>query len=447
MVDMCSIDGGGLCSRDATYSEGCQTKGCSSGVDDHEVTQTSLSFVGPGRGQYIQETTYKYVGDGSGEFDMMGQQANKFDPSKYLCCLHPNFPLCFFPAILALSLLAIMAWLLMRRDNQFTCHLGDDGAWQTKWSRGKKAWCCKREGKGCSTFDCHVDLDNWESGWDSDKKRWCCSSFQLGCQDSGKSKRCSGSDCTANQVAAVQEHNCNVGLVNWWASWTADKRDWCCEHAKRGCPGSEPEEALRHKSIQRSSSTTDNAGAEYRCDVGFSNWAQGWSEEKKAWCCQHGGRGCPTTSSALFNCKAGASNWELGWATNKKLWCCKHERVGCYVASTTASSDYDCLLQFSTWKEAWSEKKKEWCCKHRSRGCPNSTFSDPYDCIAGFSTWERSWSLGKKAWCCLHKKRGCVPAASEPYDCLAGYIDWRKGWSLRKKDWCCSNKDRGCPNS
>merc|ERR1719215_1728774 len=38
----------------------------------------SLSYVGTGKGDFIQETTYKYVGDGQGEFDPVTPTASKF---------------------------------------------------------------------------------------------------------------------------------------------------------------------------------------------------------------------------------------------------------------------------------------------------------------------------------------------------------------------------------
>merc|ERR1719499_2601737 len=33
----------------------------------------------------------------------------------------------------------------------------------------------------------------------------------------------------------------------------------------------------------------------YDCNAGYANWQSGWSISKKAWCCEHAGRGCTTT--------------------------------------------------------------------------------------------------------------------------------------------------------
>merc|ERR1712039_446103 len=31
----------------------------------------------------------------------------------------------------------------------------------------------------------------------------------------------------------------------------------------------------------------------YDCEAGFWNWQNGWSEEKKGWCCQNKQKACP----------------------------------------------------------------------------------------------------------------------------------------------------------
>merc|ERR1712176_1315327 len=41
--------------------------------------------------------------------------------------------------------------------------------------------------------------------------------------------------------------------------------------------------------------TPPPAPVPYDCNAGFANWQAGWSEPKKAWCCQHQGKGCAAT--------------------------------------------------------------------------------------------------------------------------------------------------------
>merc|ERR1719168_43439 len=64
-----------------------------------------------------------------------------------------------------------------------------------------------------------------------------------------------------------------------------------------------------------------------------------WSLDKKHWCCQHYGVGCPTTPKPTPpptpppptpppepNCALGAP---LTWDMGKKVWCCAHHHIGC----------------------------------------------------------------------------------------------------------------------
>jgi len=47
------------------------------------------------------------------------------------------------------------------------------------------------------------------------------------------------------------------------------------------------------------------ASLPFDCGAGFSNWVAGWSAPKKAWCCQHGGKGCatvPPTGAPTSDC-------------------------------------------------------------------------------------------------------------------------------------------------
>eukprot|EP00443_Scrippsiella_acuminata_P048693 CAMPEP_0115218382 /NCGR_PEP_ID=MMETSP0270-20121206/26365_1 /TAXON_ID=71861 /ORGANISM="Scrippsiella trochoidea, Strain CCMP3099" /LENGTH=85 /DNA_ID=CAMNT_0002632329 /DNA_START=1 /DNA_END=255 /DNA_ORIENTATION=+ len=43
------------------------------------------------------------------------------------------------------------------------------------------------------------------------------------------------------------------------------------------------------------STTTTPGGPSlpFDCNAGFDTWKAGWSIDKKAWCCEHAGKGCP----------------------------------------------------------------------------------------------------------------------------------------------------------
>jgi len=74
----------------------------------------------------------------------------------------------------------------------------------------------------------------------------------------------------------------------------------------------------------------------YDCQAGVANWAAGWSDAKKAWCCAHGGQGCTTQAPSLpYDCEAGLGNWQAGWSEGKKTWCCAHGGKGCPLPAKT----------------------------------------------------------------------------------------------------------------
>merc|ERR1712032_318840 len=144
-----------------------------------------------------------------------------------------------------------------------------------------KEFCCSKTGQGCTTtpmpFDCNAGLDNWEEGFSPGKKEWCC----------------------ANQHIACDEWDCNFGVP----------------------------------------------------DI--------WRDEKSAYCCPRTGQGCVTTSSAMFDCDAGFANWDQGWSPEKKTWCCQTHRLAC--------DPWDCAEGDAV--DDWSQAKRDYCCPRNDQGC------------------------------------------------------------------------------
>mmetsp|Transcript_94468 Transcript_94468/g.267192 ORF Transcript_94468/g.267192 Transcript_94468/m.267192 type:complete len:527 (-) Transcript_94468:129-1709(-) len=204
----------------------------------------------------------------------------------------------------------------------------------------------------------------------------------------------------------------------------------------------------------------------YDCLAGFSSWEQSWPLVKKAWCCKHRSRGCsastmpapavpqpgstqaPATSMPPFDCLAGFAKWETKWSAQKKDWCCQNGGRGCPQTTSYHERDappYHCDIALANWEMLWSITKKAWCCQHKKRGCPGPMTSVPFDCAAGYENWQSGWSAAKREWCCRTKRRGCLASSSAPYDCVDGYSNWEKGWSMQKKQFCCSRVDCSSP--
>merc|ERR1712209_131446 len=136
-------------------------------------------------GEYIQETTYKYVGAG-GDFDTVRPRRD-FTCIITSCCL-----------LSLLLLLPLLCWLLSGTATTlpYDCDAGFS-MWETAWSQAQQDFCCSTMGRGCTTtrpatalpeppitlpptrpvpsgpvdpFNCAVGDENT---WAANKKSWC----------------------------------------------------------------------------------------------------------------------------------------------------------------------------------------------------------------------------------------------------------------------------------
>merc|ERR1712241_1385496 len=239
----------------------------------------ALSYVGTGQGEYIQETTYKYVGHG-GDFDVVRPRRD-FTCIITSCCL-----------LSLLLLIPLLCWLLSGTPTSlpYNCDAGFGGGAvaELQWSQAQKDYCCATVGRGCATtalpettitipptpfptaapgpvdpYNCAVGT---YFGWDNGKQQWCCSHHHI-CGQPTEPPR------------PADPYNCQDGFANWQAGWSVAKKEWCCRVHGKGCPN------------QGGGCVTSNEP--YDCDAGFANWMAGWSVPKKAWCCANKGKGCP----------------------------------------------------------------------------------------------------------------------------------------------------------
>lgn len=78
------------------------------------------------------------------------------------------------------------------------------------------------------------------------------------------------------------------------------------------------------------------------------------------------------TTPIPFDCQAGFWNWQKGWSEPKKAWCCNHKNRGC--APVTTSEPYDCDAAFNNWRAAWSESKKIMVLQSLHKGMPSNNY-------------------------------------------------------------------------
>jgi len=104
------------------------------------------------------------------------------------------------------------------------------------------------------------------------------------------------------------------------------------------------------------SATTGDSQEDISYDCTGEKNLRGWTEEKRAWCCEHETRGCASSTSPLpFDCDEGLEDAAYGWSPEKKDWCCRHKGLACL----------DCTGA----QERWSIHQRRFCCRRNGRGC------------------------------------------------------------------------------
>lgn len=306
----------------------------------------SMVYAGCNQGEYTMEMTYKYVGAGAGEFNVV--ESREFNYTRFAGAI----------ACLIVLLLVVMLVTFASPPTTTTGTIvsydctSSRMSLQSQWSASKTAWCCHHSSQGCKPRSV-TTLRPKPAPSSSRPAPKLVSELPTSFPTLHRSK--------------APQFDCSVGFQTWTENWSAAKKVWCCDHERKGCadsPGASPPgpqstdspllplpvtlapdsppgtPAPQPKQTPRTKSTQMPALAvPFDCGAGFHNWVAGWSVAKKAWCCQHLGKACPPTPSpAQYDCADGFDNWAAGWSLGKKAWCCKQVGKGCnpVVAASAA---------------------------------------------------------------------------------------------------------------
>lgn len=283
----------------------------------------SMSFVGNGKGEYIQETVYRFVGDGVGEF---GPEPPGF------CARWGTF--IGSSAVMSVLLALVLASL--------------GGLQPTGFPRPSSS-----SSDGIA-FDCEVDYTDWEKKWSVDRQRWCCHQFSRACQ-SGERPQEAASPVLST---AVQPYDCDP-KPDWNATWTEGQKAWCCKHIGLGCqplPTQHPPRVPRNvaRPLVRLQTSTSQPGIASTIEGGVS---AGFHGERAPGNVANGNRSqtqefaqaaksvtseiqpvpevaipLPSQTRMKFDC---SSSPEV-WAFTKQVWCCQHTGKACPTASPAA---------------------------------------------------------------------------------------------------------------
>jgi len=331
---------------------------CGSGAMCFEVAkpQAMPVYLGNNKGSFTLETTYTYVGDGGGEYDVA-------EPPKPERCSARSC-LCFcgcavLGVVLAVPLyiflvqagtsrdggvlgaLAVFARSGERGSKTYDC-VADYAHREERWSAGKKEWCCERFPPTCP-FNCTGGPSTGSAGWSEEKKGWCCRRRKHGCPDNSSSP---------SETSAPGPFNCTVGNGTENSSspsaWSAEKQAWCCPRGDRGCNGTGANSTRPTKRLRSERSVADPVSV---------------TESPKAT-----DSGVSTTAEP-FDCQSGSEAWSLEEAS----WCCKHRSLGCL---TTPAAKYNCTAGDA---KDWPRAQQQWCCGNRTHGCPEDRDKPPFD--------------------------------------------------------------------
>lgn len=308
----------------------------------------AMNYVGGGQGDYIVETTYRYVGCG-GDYDTVRPQRN------FACLITTG---CLLSVLLLIPLILWLCTSTPSTTAQFDCSMAS--------TEMQMNYCCATSGMAFAYCTPATAASTVPPPPTPPPTTPAPPPPIIAPMPPPTSPPPTLPPTPPINVitttpcpTAPPDPNCAVGQ---WASWTAHKQHWCCQN---------------HHICSGEATSPPPPADPYNCADGFSNWQAGWAAGKKAWCCTNHGKGCPGQPLPHYDCNEGLATWQHGWTSDKKQWCCTNEGKGC---------------------------------EQKPGGCvTQGTTQAPYDCNAGFANWVAGWSIPKKHWCCTNSGKGCTP--------------------------------------
>ncbi|CAK9020942.1 unnamed protein product [Durusdinium trenchii] len=300
---------------------------CFEGDPSAVQTQERWAYVGEGRGSYSQETNVEYVGGGKGNLEK--QVSVSYGAWRVrVCCI----------GLIALAILSILGVLLYHYLHRAPgsnpieepdCFTGLHD-WQNLWNPSHQAFCCDKYGRGCPD---HTPRDRVVVEHVRDVHHQPGHIFHVPVPMRPETRVVYKTHYVQAPPHVIVQHDpapppprpefhydCNAGFSNWYFGWSVNKKSWCCDNMRMGCPGSW--HGSYHLHVHSFAHGVGHAqGRIYDCNAGFSRWMTGWSDSKKDWCCHHQSRGC-----VKFHCTAGG---EDAWAADKRSWCRENFQKGC----------------------------------------------------------------------------------------------------------------------
>jgi len=251
--------GGGACGCDDACGTGCGSDdGCGAGCGTGYDTTGVLSYVGSG-GAYIQETNFRYVGEGAGNFDVVPVPTNV---RGNMCC-------CIIPLLLLLLFVPFLLYLLqgLSVDVPQTTTFPPTPMPEpittfkpyvppptpapppppTQAPRPPPPPPPRPSTTTPCPFDCNSGYNEWPmqwvKGWAGAKKLYCCKTVGRGC--ASELPPPSGLPPSGLPGEAdAGPYDCNAGFHPCYhclvLHWSPQKLKWCCVNMNKGCQSNTP---------------------------------------------------------------------------------------------------------------------------------------------------------------------------------------------------------------
>jgi len=259
----------------------------------------------------------------------------------------------------------------------------------------------------------------------------------------------------SSQPATCRTQSRGVCHCNCMEAYRSAHDDGGCCHLC--CASRQEDHILREGHVRLAPPTRDSIHLPFDCDAGVQNLNQGWSVEKKTWCCHTFGKGCLSDerlnsqhnyppladASAIHNshrqhlpvapftnrgditdqrstgnqprdgypydCEAGPLNIPMHWPDGKKRFCCDTFHKGCFEHGLLHEDSG--AFRHSRSEPANMEQNRLQQIPSRSSDMyRRRQVAETFDCAAGYDRREFGWSAPKKQWCCIHRFTGCFDA-------------------------------------
>lgn len=444
-----------------------------------------FTYVGPKGGGYEKVSTYRYVGQGQGDFDFGSSAAPGAavaDPAHGRLLILKWALLCMAAVAVFLVAGASSATFLplpTPEDAEAAGGVGGarSGAPALGGDAGQQASSAPKEAGGdagpifelavnatggATDLDCEAGYADWKRAWTAEKMRYCCRSVQRGCE------------ATETRLYACAPADAKA--------WSFLQRRWCCSHDDVGCPEA-GEAAWSGTGIQQTAAAAEVVVAQ---DMNASS-ATVMAEAAAGDCnapCAIAALATAQASAPRLACKAAIqrlADHEFRGAPNACA--AGHEQVrglcpacaGCSLASA-GCQQVEALAPATTTTVAWTSSPSTAALSSTSAplprqaspevsarcGSPCTLDNRTVNCREHVQALAAGNYAGVVNGCLLALRRvhescadcllcsplaaGCAEwaPASRAYDCDAGISDFARIWSEAKKAWCCRFEHRGC---